>query len=137
GSPGVVKAGGGEGGGGGWAVGGGGPRPPVGPPVVFGTARRGRLVTGESGRWTCYLEIDVTGQGVHHLPGDRVGVLAENDDELVRRTIAALQATGDELVRLSPEWGAAVACRAGYSEVDVLPLRTLLRFARPRPIDRE
>src|SRR5580692_9183048 len=58
-------------------------RPPVGQPVVFGTARRGRVVTAESGAWTCYLEIDVTGQGVYHLPGDRVGVLAENDDELV------------------------------------------------------
>jgi Indoleamine 2,3-dioxygenase/FHA domain len=67
-------------------------RPPVGPPVAFGTARRGRLVTAESGAWTSYLEIDVTGQGVHHLPGDRVGVLAENDDELVRRTVAALPA---------------------------------------------
>ncbi|MFF4775772.1 FHA domain-containing protein [Microtetraspora fusca] len=112
-------------------------RPPVGPPVVFGTARRGRVVTGESGAWTCYLELDVTGHGVHHLPGDRVGVLAENDDELVRRTVAALQATGDELVRLTPKWRAAVACRAGYGEVDVLPLRTLLRFARLRPMGRE
>ena len=112
-------------------------RPPVGPPVVFGTARRGRLVTAESGAWTCYLEIDVTGQGVHHLPGDRVGVLAENDDELVRRTVTALQATGDELVRLTPHWQAAVSCRAGYDEVDVLPLRTLLRFARLRPIGRD
>jgi sulfite reductase (NADPH) flavoprotein alpha-component len=111
-------------------------RPPVGPPVVIGTTRRGRLVTAESGAWTCYLEIDVTGQGVHQLPGDRVGVLAENDDELVRRTVAALQATGDELVRLTPTWRAAVACRAGYDEVDVLPLRTLLRFARLRPIGR-
>lgn len=111
-------------------------RPPVGSPVVFGTARRGRVVTAESGAWTCYLEIDVTGQGVHHLPGDRVGVLAENDDELVRRTVTALQATGDELVRLTPGWRAAVACREGYGEVDVLPLRTLLRFARLRPIDR-
>lgn len=112
-------------------------RPPVGAPVVFGTARRGRVVTGESGAWTCYLDIDVAGQGIHHLPGDRVGVLAENDDELVRRTVAALQATGDELVWLTPKWRAAVACREGYSEVDVLPLRTLLRFARLRPIGRE
>ncbi|GAA0423241.1 hypothetical protein GCM10010160_58680 [Acrocarpospora corrugata] len=112
-------------------------RPPVGPPVAFGTTRRGRVVTGASGAWTCHLEIDVTGQGVHHLPGDRVGVLAENDDELVRRTVAALQATGDELVRLTPKWRAAVACREGYGEADVLPLRTLLRFARLRPIGRE
>ena len=104
--------------------------------MVFGTARRGRVVTAETGAWTCYLEIDVTGQGVHHLPGDRVGVLAEDDDELVRRTVAALQATGDELVRLTPGWRAAVACREGYGEVDLLPLRTLLRFARLRPIER-
>jgi sulfite reductase (NADPH) flavoprotein alpha-component len=112
-------------------------RPPVGPPVVFGTARRGRVVTGASGAWTCYLDLDVTGQGVHHQPGDRVGVLAEHDDELVRRTVAALQATGDELVGLTPAWRAAVACRAGYGDVDVLPLRTLLRFARLRPIGRD
>ena len=111
-------------------------RPPVGPPVVFGTARRGRVVTTESGAWTCYLEIDVTGQGVHHAPGDRVGVLAENDDELVHRTVTALQATGDELVRLTPGWRSMVACRAGYGEVDVLPLRALLRFAQLRPIGR-
>jgi sulfite reductase (NADPH) flavoprotein alpha-component len=111
-------------------------RPPVGAPVVFGTARRGRVVTTASGAWTCYVELDVTGQGLHHLPGDRVGVLSENDDELVRRTVAALQASGDELVRLTPGWRAAVACRAGYDEVDVLPLRTLVRFAQLRPIGR-
>ncbi|MFC7245647.1 FHA domain-containing protein [Catellatospora aurea] len=112
-------------------------RPPVGAPVVFGTARRGRVVTGESGGWTCYLDLDVTGQGVHHLPGDRVGVLAEHDDDLVRRTVAALQATGDELVPLTPRWRTAVARREGYGDVDVLPLRTLLRFAQLRPINRE
>jgi sulfite reductase alpha subunit-like flavoprotein/cytochrome b involved in lipid metabolism len=112
-------------------------RPPVGAPVVFGTVRRGRVVTAESGSWTCYLDIDVAGQGVHHLPGDRVGVLAENDDDLVRRTVAALQATGDELVRLTPAWQAAVACREGFGEADVLPLRTLLRFAQLRPVGRE
>lgn len=65
----------------------------MGAPVVFGTARWGRVVTGESDAWTCYLDIDVTGQGVHHLPGDRVGVLVEHDEDLVRRTVAALQAT--------------------------------------------
>jgi sulfite reductase (NADPH) flavoprotein alpha-component len=111
-------------------------RPPVGAPVVFGTARRGRVVTAESGAWTCYLEIDVTGQGVYHLPGDRVGVLAENDQDLVRRAVAALRATGDELVRLTAGWKAAVACREGFGETDVLPLRTLLRFAQLRPVTR-
>ena len=114
-------------------------RPPVGQPVVFGIPRTGRVVTDPAtGAWTCYAEIDVAGQGVHHLPGDRVGVLAENDDELVRRTVAALQATGDELVGLTPTWQAALRRRAGYSaDVEVLPLATLLKFARLRPVDRE
>ncbi|MET7420126.1 FHA domain-containing protein [Dactylosporangium sp. NPDC005555] len=112
-------------------------RPPVGPPVVFGTTRRGRTVSGEGGAWTCYVELDVTGLGVHHLPGDRVGVLAEHEDELVRRTTAALQATGDELVPLTPQWQTSVSCREGYGDVDVLPLRTLLRFAKLRPIGRD
>lgn len=114
-------------------------RPPVGQPVVFGKPRPGRVVTDPAtGAWTCYAEIDVSGQGVHHMPGDRVGVLAENEDDLVRRTVAALQATGDELVGLTPVWQTAVGARAGYSaEVDVLPLSTLLRFARLRPVDRD
>lgn len=114
-------------------------RPPVGQPVVFGTPRKGRVVTDPAtGAWTCYAELDVSGQGVHHQPGDRVGVLAENDDALVRRTVAALQATGDELVPLTPPWRAAVGGRAGYGDdVDVLPLATLLKFARIRPVDRD
>src|SRR5262249_55846125 len=41
-----------------------------------------------------------------------------------------------ELVRLTPEWQAAGACREGYGETDVLPLRALLRFAPLRPVSR-
>ncbi|MCF7553459.1 FHA domain-containing protein [Pseudonocardia sp. WMMC193] len=113
-------------------------RPPVGRPVVFGRPVRGRLVAdAEGGGWTCHLQLDVSGQGVYHLPGDRLGVLPENDDDLVERTLRALQATGDELVPLTERWRQAVRLRAGFSDdVDVLPLRTLLRFARIRPMDR-
>jgi cytochrome b involved in lipid metabolism len=112
-------------------------RPPVGSPVAFGKPRPGRVTTAPDGSWTCRVELDVSGQGVHHHPGDRVGVLAENDDEIVRRTIRALQATGDELVALNPAWRDAIRLRWGYSaDTAVLPLRTVLAFARLRPMER-
>lgn len=112
-------------------------RPSVGPPVAFGRPRSGRVVETRDG-WTCHVDLDVAGQGVHHQPGDRVGVLAENDDDLVRRTLRALQATGDEIVALTPNWQSAVRLRAGYThDTEVLPLRTVLTFARIRPVTRE
>jgi sulfite reductase alpha subunit-like flavoprotein/cytochrome b involved in lipid metabolism len=113
-------------------------RPAVGPPVVFARPRGGRLVRDPASElWTGEIELDVAGQGVHYRPGDRVGVLPENDDDLVHRTVRALQATGDEIVQLTPAWQRMVGLRAGYSsDTAALPLQTLLTFARIRPVDR-
>ena len=47
---------------------------------------------------TRHHEISLDGAPVTYLPGDALGVLAQNSPALVDRVIAALDATGDELV---------------------------------------
>ena len=65
-------------------------------------------------------------------------MLAENDDELVRRTLRALQATGDELVGLTPRWRRAIGLRAGFSARHRgAAAAHVLTFARIRPVGRE
>jgi sulfite reductase alpha subunit-like flavoprotein len=111
--------------------------------VYFGRPRRGEVTLDPSSGapsstpWTTLVEIDVTGQGMHYEPGDRLGVLAENDEVLVRKTLRALRATGDEIVHLTAEWQEAVRFRAGHTEgVEVLPLRVILAFGKIRPVTR-
>ncbi|MFG1922066.1 FHA domain-containing protein [Cryptosporangium sp. NPDC048952] len=106
--------------------------------VYFGRVRRGVTTTDpDSSAWTTHLRLDVAGQGIRYQPGDRLGVLPENDDALVRATLRALRATGDELVRLTTDWQEAIRFRAGFEDgAEVLPLRTLLTFGRIRPVGR-
>lgn len=107
-------------------------------PVYFGRAVRGLTTTDpDSTDWTTHLRLDVTGQGIRYRPGDRLGVLPENDDALVRATLRSLDATGDEIVQLTAEWQEAIRFRAGYGNgTEALPLRTLLAFGRIRPAGR-
>lgn len=101
--------------------------------VIYGRPAPGSTVT--NGTWV--VELDVAGSGVHFEAGDRLGVLPENDADLVRRTLTALRATGDEIVVLTPDWREAVAARAGYAAgTEVLPLKTVLTFGRIRPMTR-
>ena len=114
-------------------------RPPVASAFTVARPLRGAVVTDPtSGRWTCVVELDVAGQGLRYQPGDRLGVLAENAEDLVRRTLRALQATGDEVITLDAAWQDAVRHRAGYpGDTEALPLRVLLAFGRIRPVSRE
>jgi sulfite reductase (NADPH) flavoprotein alpha-component len=107
--------------------------------VYFGHPKSGSVTTDPgSNSWISFIELDVSGQGVQYQPGDRVGVLSENSDSLVHKTLRALQATGGELVHLTPEWLEALRFRAGYSEdIKVLPLRSVLSFGKIRPVTRE
>ncbi len=81
-----------------------------------------------------HVVLNVEGRGVRYLPGDRCGVLPENRDALVARTLEALEATGHEKMALTPEWISAVRLRWGYENATDLTLRDLLRFGRIRPV---
>lgn len=107
--------------------------------VYFARPRSGTITTDPgAGTWMSFIELDVTGQGVHYQPGDRVGVLSENDEMLVHKTLRALHAEGSEIVQLTPRWQEAIRLRAGYSDdIKILPLKSLLNFGKIRPVTRE
>ena len=62
--------------------------------------------------------------GLRCRAGDRCAILPENGADSVQRTLAALQATGDEPIALTTEWRAAVQLRDGYRDARVLSLRS-------------
>lgn len=69
-----------------------------------------RRLTGEgSSRSTWHLELDISGSGFRHKPGDALGVFAENDPHLVAKTLEALglQAGASVRERKSGEWMSA------------------------------
>jgi sulfite reductase (NADPH) flavoprotein alpha-component len=106
--------------------------------VYFARPKSGSVITDPvTHTWISFIELDVAGQGIQYQPGDRVGILSENSDALVHKTLRALQATGSELVHLTPAWQEALRFRAGYSEdVKVLPLRAVLGLGKIRPVTR-
>lgn len=82
-----------------------------------------------------HVVLDISGTGIQYEVGDRCGILPENSPELIERTLAALGASGDERVLLTPEWREAIRLRWGYDERSTtLALREVLRFGRIRPV---
>lgn len=78
----------------------------------------------------------VKGLGMRCDPGDRCAVLAENDPGLVKRTLEALRASGDELIDLTPEWTIALSQRPGRAPEVRAPIRDVLTFGHIRPVAR-
>src|SRR5439155_3334539 len=76
---------------------------------------------------------DIANTGIRSQTGDRCGILPENRDELVDRTLKALRADGTETIHLNALWRMHVNLRDGYVHATELPLRTLLKFGRIRP----
>lgn len=84
---------------------------------------------------TSHVVLDISSSGTWYEPGDRCGILPESSPELVERTLAALNARGDERMLLTREWRDAVRLRAGYDErATTMSLRHVLRFGRIRPV---
>ncbi|MCL4263968.1 MAG: hypothetical protein KJ069_12165 [Anaerolineae bacterium] len=93
-------------------------------------------VRREGSDWVKEIRLDMRGSGLECQPGDRCAILPENDPALVDKTLAALQASGDEPIPLNALWREAVKQRDGYQEARVLSLRALLTFGRIRPVSR-
>lgn len=99
-------------------------------------ARIKRVVALDAAQRAKQIVLDVSGTGIRYQPGDHLTILPEQSDALVTKTVRALQAGGEEPVQLNDTWRKAVALRRGDQGVDILPLHTLLRFGRIRPVDR-
>jgi sulfite reductase (NADPH) flavoprotein alpha-component len=100
------------------------------------TVKRVETIADHDGQVVRQVVFDIAGTGIRYQPGDRCGVLPENSDELVDKTLDALNATGDEIIHLNGAWRWHVNLRDGYQSATELPLRTLLKFGRIRPVDR-
>ena len=81
------------------------------------------------------IALGTAGLRLRAAAGDRCLVLPEQDDDLVRRTLRALQADGDESIGLDAAWQRAL--RAEGRAVDRLPVEELLRRGELRPLRRE
>lgn len=81
-----------------------------------------------------HVVIDVAAAGIRYAPGDRCGILPENSDELIEKTLAALESNGSDQIILTEEWVQAAQLRYGYEGATHLDLRTFLRFAKIRPV---
>jgi sulfite reductase alpha subunit-like flavoprotein/cytochrome b involved in lipid metabolism len=79
---------------------------------------------------------DIANTGIRYQPGDRCGILPENGDDLIERTLQTLRATGDEIIQLNATWRWHANLRYGYQNATELSLRTLLKFGHIRPVDR-
>ena len=79
------------------------------------------------------VRLDIAGQGLQFVTGDRLGIFPQNSPELVQKTLQALQATGDELIRLTSHWRDALESIT-HQSAHTIPLRTFLTFAKLRPL---
>jgi sulfite reductase alpha subunit-like flavoprotein/pSer/pThr/pTyr-binding forkhead associated (FHA) protein len=87
-------------------------------------------------RWVKRVVFDVSNTGMRYQPGDRCAILPENSEDLVDKTLMAIRAKGYETIPLTAEWREAVDLREGYEGATTLPLRTILKFGRIRPVSR-
>ena len=98
----------------------------------------GQLIPQGDRNWIGMIQLKIQGQGIFYRAGDRCGILPENSDALIRKTLNALQAQGIEQVALNQQWQYAIQLRAGYAgERHRLSIEELLRFGKIRPLTRE
>jgi sulfite reductase (NADPH) flavoprotein alpha-component len=102
----------------------------------FAEVKQVNTLRSEGDNWIRQIVLNTAGTGIRYRPGDRVGILPENSDEIVQKTLSALKARGNEPIRLDASWRQAIPLRDGYEDVTTVPLRTLLIFGRIRPVDR-
>ncbi len=101
------------------------------------TLTRGAISESATRNWTCHIQLDTSVTEMQYRPGDRISILPKNSDELIQRTLEALQASGNEPVKLNSTWKIHLRQRSGYApETTSLPMKDFLRFGRLRPLSR-
>lgn len=68
-------------------------------PFLASVKERYSLSKLGSKKETVHIVLDIEGSGLQYEPGDSLGVFPVNDAELVKRTLEALKASGDEVVQ--------------------------------------
>lgn len=81
------------------------------------------------------VTLDIEGQGLKYVPGDRLGIFPRNSPPLIDRTLSALRATGREQLGLTTTWRAALVEILGEVPTSI-DLATFLSYAKLRPLSR-
>ena len=85
-----------------------------------------------------FSHVDLTvPEGVVYLPGDRCRVYAENDEKLIKKTLVALGAKDDSLIKISHEWQEFFEKNRPDLAEKIILLKEFLRYAKIRPLARE
>ncbi|MCB0168789.1 MAG: hypothetical protein KDI79_31470, partial [Anaerolineae bacterium] len=79
--------------------------------------------------------LNTAGQGLQYIAGDRLGIFPQNSPELIQKTLQALQAQGDEPIRLTSVWREALQVII-HDAPKTVPLKTFLAYAKIRPLIR-
>jgi len=96
----------------------------------------------ESGPGTIIKQVGLNIEASHicYQPGDRCGILPENSDDLIQKTVAALQASPDIPIPLHRPWQAALPLRMEHHNrqeiINTISLYEFLKFARIRSLTR-
>lgn len=83
-----------------------------------------------------HVDISVP-DGVVYLPGDRCSVYIENDRALVKKTLDALGANEDSLIKISHEWQDFFRKNNPALFDKIILLKDFLRYAKIRPLSRD
>ncbi|MDQ3548313.1 MAG: hypothetical protein M3439_05765, partial [Chloroflexota bacterium] len=110
---------------------------PVGTPITQALTADGGSKGEAAPSEITLLRLDSSGTGIQYRVGDRCGILVENSADLVDRTLRALRANGEEMIRLDRAWLDALRTRYAREPEPLLPLALLLSFGTIRPVSRE
>lgn len=80
------------------------------------------------------VQLDIQGEGLRYEVGDRLGILPRNSEALIAKTLDALQAKGDELLKLNSVWLDFFRHLFGTEPLPQVPLAEFLAYAKLRPL---
>jgi len=81
--------------------------------------------------------LNIQNTGISYKAGDRCGVLTENNNEIVKKTLFALKATENDSIHINKTWREALQARSNTTVVpEKILLRDFLKYARIRPLAR-
>ncbi len=106
----------------------------------FARPKKSEILEAGSEQEIKQISFDIAGTDIRYQPGDRCGILPENSDELINKTIRALQAKSDTSIELHLPWQAALRLRTDYQDnktnTKKIPLYEFLKFGKIRPVTR-
>lgn len=83
------------------------------------------------------IVLSIQNTGIRYKAGDRCGVLTQNNEDIVRKTLSALHADDKDFIHINKTWRDALQVRSNETLVpEKILVRDFLKYARIRPLTR-